>query len=134
MTEITPTASNRYRIALPLILMAITFAFSAQPFDGADLAWWEVLARKLGHVTGYMLLALAWMWALEPYVRKPILPGALLALAYACTDEYHQTFVDGRTGTVTDVGIDSIGILIAIGIAIWIRPRTPPGAGLQRSR
>ena len=113
-------------MALPLVLMAITFVLSAQPFDGADLAWWEVVGRKLGHVTGYMLLALAWMWALEPYVRRPILPGAFLALAYACTDEYHQTFVDGRTGTVRDVGIDTIGIAIAIGIALFVRSRRAP--------
>lgn len=113
-------------MALPLFLMAVTFVLSAQPFDGGDLAWWEVLGRKLGHVTGYLLLALAWMWALEPYLRRPILPGALLALAYACSDEYHQTFVDGRTGTVRDVGIDSIGIVIAIGIALALRSRRAP--------
>ena len=115
-------------MALPLFLMAVTFVISAQPFDGGELAWWEVLGRKLGHVTGYTLLALAWMWALEPYVRRPIVPGALLAFAYACSDEYHQTFVDGRTGTVRDVGIDTIGIAIAIGIALYVRPaRSSPG-------
>jgi VanZ family protein len=46
----------------------------------------------------------------------------LLAFAYACSDEYHQTFVDGRTGTVRDVGIDTIGIAIAVGIALYVRP------------
>lgn len=111
--------------------MAVTFVLSAQPFDGGDLAWWEVLGRKLGHVTGYMLLALAWMWALEPHLRRPILPGAFLALAYACTDEYHQTFVDGRSGSPLDVVIDGLGA--AVGGA-WAQRRGRERAGAARGR
>lgn len=114
-----------YRLLAPLVLMAITFWLSAQTFDGEVLAWWEVLGRKLGHVSGYMLLALAWFWALEPHVRNPIPAGVVLTLLYACTDEYHQTFVDGRTGATLDVGIDSIGITIAtVATLVLVRRRS----------
>jgi VanZ family protein len=101
-------------LALPVALMAGIFYFSAQTYDGAGLAWWEVFARKLGHFTGYLVLALAWAWALETLVERPRLWAAAISFAYACSDEYHQTFVDGRTGKVLDIGIDTLGIAAAL--------------------
>ena len=44
-------------------------------------------------------------------VRSP--SQCAISLVYAVTDEFHQTFVDGRNGTPVDVLIDSIGIAIA---------------------
>ena len=38
----------------------------------------------------------------------------LLGVEYATLDEIHQLFVDGRSGQITDVFIDSIGILLGI--------------------
>jgi VanZ family protein len=32
-----------------------------------------------------------------------------MTVGYACTDEFHQLFVPGRAGLITDVLIDSIG-------------------------
>jgi VanZ family protein len=95
-------------------MMAAIFYFSAQSFDGQQLAWWEVVMRKLGHVTGYALLAAAWAWALYGRVRRPLVWAAGAAFAYAISDEYHQTFVEGRGGTPVDVAIDSIGIGIVL--------------------
>ena len=40
--------------------------------------------------------------------------AVLAALAYAFTDESHQTFVIGRSGNFFDVGIDSLGILVGV--------------------
>jgi VanZ family protein len=37
-----------------------------------------------------------------------------LAVAYAATDEWHQTFVRGRHGSPVDVGIDAVGVLIGL--------------------
>ena len=36
----------------------------------------------------------------------------IISFIYACTDEYHQLFVLGRTGQFTDVLIDTIGVLL----------------------
>jgi VanZ family protein len=106
-------------------MMAAIFYFSAQPFDGPELAWWEVAIRKLGHVAGYALLAAAFAWALVGSgVRRPLPWAAGLAFAYACSDEYHQTFVENRSGTPVDVLIDSAGIALACGaMALWARRR-----------
>src|SRR5262245_43511355 len=93
--------------------MGLIFILSAQP-SGGEHPWWEVIVRKLGHVTGYALLTLLWTWALQGAVRRPILVAVAISLAYACSDEYHQTFVRGRTGTPVDVGVDAIGMALAV--------------------
>ena len=41
----------------------------------------------------------------------------LIAALYACSDEWHQTFVPGREGTVRDVVIDGVGIVGAWALA-----------------
>src|SRR5690349_14321939 len=100
------------RSIAPLVLMVLIFYFSAQTSTG-DHPWWEVILRKLGHVSGYTLLTALWWWALRGVTNRPLLIAVGIAFAYACTDEFHQTFVHGRTGTPVDVAIDSIGMAIA---------------------
>ena len=109
------------RALAPLALMALIFYFSAQPASG-EHAWWVLIFRKLGHVTGYALLTALWAWALSGVVRRPVLIAVCIALAYACTDEFHQTFVSGRTGTPVDVGIDAVGMAIAAAVIGTRRP------------
>jgi VanZ family protein len=96
----------------PLALMGAIFYLSSQP-AAEHYAWWEVAVRKVGHLSGYALLAALWTWALWGTVRHPIRLAAVITLAYACTDEYHQSFVDTRHSSPIDVGIDAIGIALA---------------------
>jgi VanZ family protein len=101
------------RFGPPLALMAVIFAFSAQPDLGTGLGVWDTILRKAAHMAEYGLLWYLWHRALE--LEGP-LPAAAIALAYAVTDEYHQTFVDGRRGSPVDVLIDAAGIAVAIAI------------------
>ena len=59
--------------------------------------------------------------------RRPFAATAI-ALLYAATDEFHQTFVAGRHGTPVDVAIDAIGCGLAA-LAWWLttRRRGRPG-------
>lgn len=98
--------------------MALIFVLSGQPSDGQERGFIELLLRKLGHVTGYFLLTLSSGRALRELAGDRTLTWQLAAssvfsLAYAVTDEFHQTFVDGRDGTPVDVLIDAIGITLA---------------------
>jgi VanZ family protein len=120
------------RALAPLALMAVIFYFSAQP-AAEHHAWWVIVFRKLGHVTGYALLTALWAWALQGVVRRPVLIAVCIALAYACTDEFHQTFVSGREGTPRDVGIDAIGMAIAA-LLIGMRRFAPTGWGRSGAR
>ena len=51
-----------------------------------------------------------------------------LSVLYACTDEFHQLFVDGRSAQITDVLIDSFGALSGVLLTLLIYRR------LQRRR
>lgn len=113
------------RAIAPLLLMGVIFYFSAQSSSG-DHPWWDVIVRKLGHVTGYALLTTLWWWALRGFVGRPLLIAVCIAFAYACTDELHQTFVSGRTGTPVDVAIDSIGMAIAASLIHLRRKMSEP--------
>jgi VanZ family protein len=97
----------------PLAWMVVIFAFSSQ-HGGGHLPESEVLLRKLGHVTGYFVLTILLLRALHRAEVAPAMPIAIAAaLAYAVSDEWHQSFVPGRTATPVDVGIDAIGIGLA---------------------
>lgn len=68
--------------------------------------------RKVAHASEYFIFTFFILIAL----KKSGLKGTklfILALSicfiYACTDEYHQTFVNGRTGQFTDSLIDTFG-------------------------
>lgn len=115
-------------LAPPIAVMALIFLLSAQPDDGVDRAAWEVLVRKLAHVSEYAALTYLWWRALrelrpEWSPSSTLLGAAGVSLAYACTDELHQTFVDGRHGTPVDVLIDGIGVTLAVVLAARLYAR-----------
>jgi VanZ family protein len=109
------------RALAPLALMGAIFYFSSQHAD-PDQAWWTVVLRKFGHVGGYAALTALWTWALAGTVRRPLPIAAAISLAYAATDEYHQSFVDTRHGSAVDVAVDSLGIALAA-LAISLKPQ-----------
>lgn len=98
------------RFAPPLALMAVIFALSAQPDLNSGLGTIDLVGRKLVHMTEYGLLWLLWLRAFG--WRRPG-AAAAIAVAYAVTDELHQTTVHGRHGSPVDVLIDTTGIAIA---------------------
>ena len=98
----------------PLALMVLIFALSSLPTTDMDKGVLEFVARKLAHFTEYALLTFLWWRALESRGGSRAIAAAVaIAVAYAITDEYHQTFVEGRVGAVSDVLIDSAGALAA---------------------
>jgi VanZ family protein len=112
----------------PLAVMALIFFLSAQPDDGVDRASWEIVLRKLGHLSEYAVLTYLWWRAfreLRPDWRPsvPLLAAATISLVYAGTDELHQTFVDGRHGTPVDVLIDAAGVTLACTVAALVYGR-----------
>ena len=73
--------------------------------------------RKLAHFSEYFLLAVTVSFPLYVYGMRGIwlmvFAGAF-CVGFACLDEYHQSFVAGRTPTKRDVYIDSCGIFLGI--------------------
>lgn len=102
------------RAPAPVALMVLIFWLSAQPDLDSGLGVWDTILRKLAHAAVYGSLALLWWWTLRPPLRNPLPVAAAISLLYAISDEYHQSFVEGRAGTVLDVCIDLVGIVIAV--------------------
>ena len=71
-----------------------------------------VLVRKGAHMAVFFVLTGCLLFALWRSVNRPALRGAAaLALCglLACLDEFHQTFVPGRSGMPQDVLVDLLG-------------------------
>lgn len=101
--------------APPIVVMAVIFALSAQPDLNSGLGTIDLVGRKFVHAGEYALLCFLWWRALRTRVANtPAVAAAFaVAVAYAATDEWHQTFVNGRHGSPIDVGIDAIGAATA---------------------
>lgn len=97
--------------APPLVLMGVIFFFSAQPNLSTDLGLIDYVGRKIIHASEYALLCFLWWRALRTKMDRvsALLPAWAITALYAVSDEFHQSFVDGRHGTWVDVAIDWMG-------------------------
>jgi VanZ family protein len=111
----------------PLLLMGVIFALSAQPSLDSGLGPIDLIGRKLIHFGSYALLCFLWWRALRSVTndRIAVVLAFVLASGYAITDEFHQTFVEGRHGTPVDWAIDSAGAAL-VALRLWrTRVRSP---------
>lgn len=105
------------RLVPALALMGVIFAVSAEsslPTVESDL---DVALRKAAHMTEFGLLWALWLWALPGPRPRAALVALAVTLAYAVSDEVHQSFVAERHPSPFDVAIDAAGIGVAA--AIW---------------
>lgn len=99
-----------------LIFGASSLPASRVPYLGEI----DVLVKKFGHAIGYALLALAYYIALPTRLSRGYraLMALFMAILFALSDEYHQSFIEGRTSSIRDVAIDSIGAAVALLIGV----------------
>ncbi|MFA7208921.1 MAG: VanZ family protein [Parcubacteria group bacterium] len=99
-----------------LFWMAIIFGLSAmEGHDVRPFSLFYFIERKTFHVIEYSILAFLFFRAFSQNftLKRALWFSLVLSLLYAASDEWHQTFVFGRTGTPRDVAIDLIGIVLA---------------------
>lgn len=75
--------------------------------------------RKVIHASVYFVLAFFIMTVVNvitdhKYYIATVLISLMICFIFAGSDEYHQTFVSGRTGQLMDVIIDSIGACVGV--------------------
>jgi len=73
--------------------------------------------RKLAHFTEYAILGILTINLLKNYKEikwKEVILAGLFCFLYSCSDEFHQTFVGGRNGSILDVFIDTCGAWFGI--------------------
>lgn len=74
------------------------------------------LVRKAGHFTEYLILAILFLRYRKGRESsgKTAIYALLFVVLYACSDEFHQSFIPGRGPAITDVLIDTTGGIIGI--------------------
>ena len=95
---------------MPVIACAtLIFVLSGIPSLSTGLGTWDLVLRKLAHVSIYALLGALLLRALGDS-----LASIAVAVAYAVSDEVHQHFVPGRSGAPIDVAFDALGVVAGI--------------------
>ena len=115
------SGSLSFQISLFLVKLASPLLPAAMSeeilFERAELI--HYIVRKAAHMTEYFLLALSLQLPFTVWFSKQlklilrIITGFSATVLFAALDEFHQSFVPGRSGNFTDVCIDSAGALIA---------------------
>ena len=126
------SASNTSRIIRPLLIWLFP------DISEAALAQAHFLVRKAAHFTEYALLALLAARAFRTSSRAALarhwwLAAFALVASVALVDEYHQSHVPTRTGTIYDSLLDMAGGATALACAsLWLAARRGKTGGAAR--
>ena len=84
-------------------------------FNISDTEKVSFIVRKCAHVSEFFILGILVINLVNKYNVKHIyLISFIICVLYASSDEFHQLFVPGRSGQVTDVFIDMIGTIFSL--------------------
>jgi len=148
--DLTASRPNLLRAWWPAIVWVIIIAFESTDFFSAEhtgsmlyslltrffgnIDFYKFLIfhhylRKTGHVIGYGMLSLLMLrgWRMTfGRIDTRLLRAALLSwlgtAAVAALDEWHQSYIPSRTGTVWDVLLDSLaGVAFLVIAYFWLR-------------
>jgi VanZ family protein len=108
----------------PVLWAALIFYLSSQSsLQGFELDTLDFVFKKSAHMFVYGVLYWLFYRAAQLVLNKTAqkqhwqwsLP-LIAIIIYAISDELHQTFVPGRTGTLRDIGYDTLGASI---VFLW---------------
>ncbi len=117
---------NNFYWFLVIIWASLIFLLSSQnQLPALYISFFDFVFKKTAHVFVYAVLFLLVYKAMtQSFVKTKLFQqkkqfyvislSFILCLLYACSDEIHQSFVNGRTASLRDIGYDSLGMLIVI--------------------
>lgn len=98
-------------------LLALFKGIPADQVAYEDIKKYAHLIRKIAHFTVFFMLGILSCWSTWVLFRKHHMSiSFIFCILYACLDEVHQFFSDGRAPLVTDILIDSVGAFIGISL------------------
>ncbi len=87
---------------------------------------YSFIIRKVAHLTIYFILGILAYINLKEYMKVTpalVIYSIIFCLVYASTDEIHQLLVNGRSGNIYDVILDTCGSTLAILLSYYSRRR-----------
>ena len=107
------------KLWLPVFVWGyIIYYLSDIPGLGTGLGIWDLILRKGAHITEYFILTILLIRAFRRSFRMPfkflIFWPSVISFLYAISDKYHQSFIKNRCGTLWDVLVDTVGILLVV--------------------
>jgi VanZ family protein len=109
-----------------LVMGVIFIASNTSGSNIPSFGIFDLMVKKGGHMLGYAFLAASFFHGLDNGKRtqRSVFTGAvLLAILYAASDEFHQSFTPGRSPAIIDICIDTIGSIIGISVTCFFRRR-----------
>ena len=93
------------------------------------------MIRKIAHMSEYAILLLFIYYGLYKTItyKYQLLISLLITFIYACSDEFHQLFIPGRSGQFIDILIDTSGALIMLLIIYLWQKRKKPSQSMSLS-
>lgn len=123
-TSLRTLTSNRlFRWAAVVAWMAVIFFLSSRSrLPLLPLGWAEALQDVAGHFVAFAVLAGLLAWAFTGSgAAHPLWWSFALALLYALSDEFHQSFVPGRHPDIMDILTDAAGAACMLGFLRFLR-------------
>ena len=125
-------------MGLIFYLSSLSQAEASRPLETPAIAWLGMLRSYAAHVVLYGILASlvqASLWGWKPdYRLRWTLAAAAFAGLYGISDEYHQSLVFGRSGSIVDIVVNVLGAITAasslwLGVTWW---RGHAGRAIER--
>ncbi len=93
---------------------AAIFYLSSIPNLATPWGTWDIILRKIAHISEYGILAFIIWRAIFHSIKINLLRtytwSGAFSFIYAISDEIHQIFVPTRHGSILDILIDGVGI------------------------
>lgn len=111
---------DKSKVVLLIVWLIVIYFLSSLPGQGTPADFLTGVARKVAHFVEYAILMFIIFKVLRLIFKEvfshALVIGIICSSIYALTDEFHQLYVLGRTGTIRDVMIDTLGILAMSGL------------------
>lgn len=123
--EIPPPLERTLRVLPALLYLTFTWFASAETADEIPNLF---VSDKLAHLGEYALLTLLLLFAFTAFdaysVTAPRMAlAALVSMAWAGLDEYHQSFVPTRDASGLDLVADAGGTVAALALVWFLAAR-----------
>ena len=97
---------------------------SYRPLESTAASWSGLVRSQIAHIALFGVLAsilqlCLWVWSSGSRFRWA-LAAAGIAILFGISDELHQSFVIGRSASVSDVLMDTIGASVAVASLCWV--------------